>query len=72
MTGSPYPSIPTPTADVNSMYQSMLLMQQTLKLLTVNIQKVTDQTITQSSQIFAKQSDFTGLANRVTNLEKKT
>jgi hypothetical protein len=49
---SKYPSIPTPTNTLDSMYNVMLAMKQVLALLTINVQPPGASELTQSSQIF--------------------
>jgi chaperonin cofactor prefoldin len=64
---STYPSIPVPTDDIDSLYQSCLTMRQTIQLLIVNSQQVTNQTLSQASQVFSKKSDHADLSTTVTN-----
>jgi hypothetical protein len=64
---STYPSIPVPQDNVDSLYQSFLLMRQTVQLLIVNSQQITNQTLTQASQIFSKKSDHADVSTTVNN-----
>lgn len=62
-----YPSVPIPTDDIDSIYQSVLAMRQTVQLLIVNAQQVTNQTLTKASQTFSKKSDHADLTATVNN-----
>lgn len=64
---STYPSIPVPQDNIDSMYQSVLAMRQTVQLLIVNAQTITDQTITKASQIFSKKSDHADVSSTLNN-----
>ena len=66
-TSSTYPSIPVPQSNTESLYQSCLLMRQTIQLLIVNSQDITDQTLTKASQIFSKKSDGAAAVSAVTD-----
>jgi hypothetical protein len=63
-----YPSVPTPQKNLEGIYQAVLLMNQVLSLLTVNTQKISNQTLTQSAQRFVKQTDH---SNDITNLQNQ-
>jgi phage shock protein A len=61
-----YPSVPIPQDNVDSLYQSVMAMRQTVQLLIINAQNVTDQTLSQASQIFSKKSDTINVSSTVT------
>ena len=64
---STYPSIPIPQNTPDSVYQAVSAMRQTVQLLIVNSQQITDQTLTKASQIFSKKEDGTAITNTVTD-----
>ena len=64
-TSSTYPSIPIPQNNTDSLHQAVSAMRQTIQLLIVNSQQITDQTITKASQIFSKKDDHTDISNTV-------
>jgi len=65
------PSIPAPSANITSIYQSVLAMRQALSLLTLNAQATTATPITQSSQMFSKtQQQIDDLQARMAALER--
>jgi chaperonin cofactor prefoldin len=64
-TATTYPSVPIPQDNIDSVYQAVLAMRQTVQLLIVNAQTVTDQTLSKASQTFSKKSDHTDLVNTI-------
>ena len=66
-TTSTYPSIPIPQNTPDSVYQAVSAMRQTIQLLIVNSQQITDQTLTKASQIFSKKEDGAAITSTVTD-----
>jgi uncharacterized coiled-coil protein SlyX len=64
-TATTYPSVPIPQDNIDSVYQAVLAMRQTVQLLIVNAQTVTDQTLSKASQTFSKKSDHADLVNTI-------
>jgi hypothetical protein len=68
---TPYPSIPVPGKDIESMHSTLMLMRHTLQLLIVNSQQSTGQTLTESAQVFNRVGVFSNVPQAVLQQPKK-
>ena len=60
---SPYPSIPIPKVELQSLHQAVMLMRQTLQLLIVNASQSSETTLSLASQIFATTKSANAFSN---------
>ena len=69
-TTTPYPSIPLPTKDIESMHNAIMTMRQTIQLLIVNSQQSTGQTLSAGAQVFNRTELFADIPQAVLQQKK--
>ena len=69
-TTTPYPSIPLPTKDIESMHNAIMTMRQTIQLLIVNSQQSTGQTLSTGAQVFNRAEGFADIPQAVLQQKK--
>lgn len=64
-TTPPYPSIPLPSKDIDSMHAALLTMRHTIQLLIVNSQQPTGQPLTEGAQVFNRTTGYADIPQAV-------
>lgn len=64
-TNTPYPSIPVPKKDIDSIHNTLMIMRQTLQLLIVNSQQSTGQVLSEGAQVFDRTGIFSNVPQAV-------